>query len=79
MKIANCLIIQISKMQIEVASSTTEAEYIALSQSARDLILLKNILEHLNNFIKVNDREISTFLTIFKDNARALQLANEPK
>ena len=48
-------------MQTEVVLLMTEAEYVALLQSARDLILLKNALEYLSNFIKINNREISTF------------------
>lgn len=78
-KIANCLIIWVSKMQTEVALSTTEAEHITLLQSTREFIPLKNILEHLSNFVKVINREISAFSTIFEDNAGVLQLANEPK
>ena len=65
-KIVNCPIIGISKMQTEVALSVTKAEYILLSQSTRDLIPLKNILEYLNIFIKINDREMSTFLQFSK-------------
>ena len=66
-------------MQTEVALSTTEAEYIALSQSTRDLIPIKNMVEYLNNFIKVNNKEINTYSTLFEDNAGTLQLATEPK
>ena len=32
---ANCLIIWVSRLQIEIAISTPEAEYIALSQAIR--------------------------------------------
>ena len=78
-KIANYLTYWVRKMQMKVVLSTMEAEYIALSQSIRDLISIKNILEYLNKFIKLNNRQISTFSTIFKDNAGTLQLANEPK
>ena len=43
-KFANCPIVWVSKMQIEIALSTTEAEYISLSQSMRDLIPLRHIM-----------------------------------
>ena len=34
--LANCPLLWVSKLQTEVATSTMEAEYIALSQSVRD-------------------------------------------
>ena len=40
-KVANCSIYWVSKMQTKVALSATEAEYITLSQSTRDLISTK--------------------------------------
>ena len=76
-KVANCPILWVSKMQTEVALSTTEAEYIALSQSTRDLLLIKNMILFLNNFMKISNKEINTFSTLFEDNASALQLATE--
>ena len=78
-KIANCPICWVSKMQTEVALSTTEAEYIALSQSTRDLLPIKNIIEYLNQFMSFSNKQISTYSTIFEDNAGALRLAVEPK
>ena len=59
--------------------STTEAEYISLSQSTRDLLPIKNILDLLNKFIRIDNKEINTYSTIFEDNAGALQLATELK
>ena len=78
-KIANFLICWVSKIQTEVALFTTEAEYIALSQSLRDLIPIKNTIEYLNQFIRFDNKEICAYSTIFEDNAGALQLAIEPK
>ena len=75
---ANCPIYWVSKIQSEVALSTTEAEYIALFQSTRDLILIKNMVEYLNKFIQVNNAEINIYFTLFEDNAGTLQLATEP-
>ena len=43
-KFANCPACWVSNFQTEVALSTTEAEYISLSQSTRDLLLIKNTL-----------------------------------
>ena len=43
-KLANCPIIWVSKMQTEIDLSITEAEYISLSQSMRYLIPLRHIM-----------------------------------
>ena len=53
----------------------TEAEYITLSQSIRDLILIKTMIEYMNQFMKVNNKEINIYSTLFKNNAGTLQLA----
>ena len=66
-------------MQTEIALSTTEAEYIALSQSIRDLIPIRNIVTFLSNFLKINNKEINTYSIVFEDNSGALQLATEPR
>ena len=52
-KIANCPACWVSKMQTEIALSTTEAEYIALSQSMRDLLPIRSMIEYLNQFITI--------------------------
>ena len=71
-KITNCPICWISKLQTEVALSITEAEYISLSQSIRDLLPIKNIIEYLNQFIRIDNKNINTYSTVFKDNTGAL-------
>ena len=69
----------VSKSQTEIALSTTEAEYIALSQSMCDLIPLRNILMDLSKVIIVNPEHLVTYSTVFEDNNGALELAQEPK
>ena len=54
MKIANCPIHWVSKMQSEVALPTAEAECIALPQSTRDLMPIKQLVDFLNTFIESN-------------------------
>ena len=68
-KFANFPVCWVSKLQIEVALSTTEAEYISLSQITRDLLPIKNTLELLNKLIRINSKEINTYSKIFGDNA----------
>ena len=42
---ANCPVLFCSKLQTEIALSTTEAEYIALSQATRELLPFINLLK----------------------------------
>ena len=77
--LCGCAIVFKSKMQSEIALSTTEAEYIALSQSMRDLLPLRTILSELSRILMF---EITTPIaqsTVFEDNNGAIELAKEPK
>ena len=42
-------------------------------------MLIKNIIEYLNQFIRIDNKNINTYSTVFEDNAGALQLTTEPK
>ena len=44
---AGCPISRASKHQLQVALSTTEAKYIAMSQSLRDIIQVMNLLQEM--------------------------------
>jgi hypothetical protein len=76
---ATCPILWSSKLQTEVVLSTTEAEYIALSQSTRDLILMRDLLLELSCFTKLIVSDTITHSTIFEDNRGCVELANAPK
>ena len=78
-KYANCPILWVSKLQSEVALSTTESEYIALSQSLRDVIPLMTLLNELKTVISVSSNEPTIKCTIFEDNNGALELAKMPR
>ena len=77
---ANCPIIWVSKLQTQVALSTTAAEYISLSQSLQDGILLAQIVHESKdqNILNLNDK-IKVRCRCYKDNAGALELSNVPK
>ena len=69
-----------SKMQTITALSTTEAEYIALSTSLREVIPLMGILkEARENGIQITDVPPRIHCTVFEDNSGALELARLPK
>ena len=68
-----------SKLQTEMATSTIQVEYIALSSACRDTISLKTLREEVNFFRRLstsnesclkttkynNNEGVLTFLTIF--------------
>ena len=69
-----------SKMQTITALSTTEAEYIALSTSLREVIPLMGILmEARENGLQITDVPPKIHCTVFEDNSGALELARLPK
>jgi hypothetical protein len=78
---SGCPISWTSKMQTEVALSTTESEYISLSSALRDVIPLINLTREYKE--RYDDQNIifvpTVRCTLFEDNTGALELANTPK
>ena len=50
---SGCPIVWVSKMQTEISLSTTEAEYISLSQSLGDVIPLRTIIKEISPILKI--------------------------
>ena len=77
---AGCPVSWASKLQTQVALSTTEAEYVALSTSLRDAIPIMNLIKELNErkFITTNS-ETRIYCKVFEDNTGALEMARVPK
>jgi hypothetical protein len=77
---AGCPIIWASKLQSQVALSTTEAEYISLSMSLRDVLPIMFLLDEMRS---KNFQVICTaphvYCKVFEDNSGALELARLPK
>jgi hypothetical protein len=71
---ANCPLLWASKLQTEVALSTTEAEYIALSQAMRDLIPLRALLQDITSATKITIDNSTTYSTVFEDNKSCVDL-----
>ena len=74
-----CPILWHSKLQTEIALSTTEAEYISLSSAMRDLIPMRIILSEIGKVLDISDQEIVCHSKVFEDNKGAEELANVPK
>jgi hypothetical protein len=68
-KFCNFPILWVSKMQTQIAFSTMEAEYIALSQSMRDLIPILEILKELLPLVLKHDHTpvCSSYSKAFQD------------
>jgi hypothetical protein len=71
-----CPVSWASKLQSQVALSTTEAEYIAMSQSLRDVIPIMGLVQEMR------ERNFQVICTapyvhckVFEDNSGALKLA----
>jgi hypothetical protein len=80
MTLGGCPIQWSSKLQTEIALSTTEAEYIALSQAMRELLPLRRLLSEIvaeMNLSGATDSVIKS--TVFEDNNGAISTATSVK
>jgi hypothetical protein len=79
-KYAGCPIIWGSRLQTEFTQSSTESEYISLSQSLKEVIpiiaLIRELKRHNFNF---NDDDPDVKCKAFEDNDGAYQRATVPK
>jgi hypothetical protein len=77
---AGCPVCWASKLQSQVALSTTEAEYIAMSQALRDVIPVMNLIQEMKEKgFQVICTQPSVYCKVFEDNSGALELARLPK
>ena len=78
---SGCPISWASRMQTEVALSTTESEYISLSSALRETIPMMNLVQEFKD--KIDIGAVVTIPTIrctlFEDNSGAFELASTPK
>jgi hypothetical protein len=78
--LANCPLVWASKLQSTIALSTQNAEYVALSQSLRELVSIRELLLDLVGTLGIGtDIQFSTKSKAFEDNAAALQFARTGK
>ena len=76
---ADVPLLWISKLQSEVALSTTEAEFIALSNSLRDIIPISTLLNEISAALKLTIPQPEVLCTVFEDNNGAIAIATTPK
>jgi hypothetical protein len=75
-----CPVIWASKLQTEIVLSSTESEYVGLSESLRIAIVMMNLLNELKAFgIPIPKTTPTVFCKLFEDNAGAIHLAKVPK
>ena len=75
--VANCPIIWVSKLQPDIATSTMEAEYNALSMAMKSVLPLLELLRVVGKQVGLSEEQLTSFkTTVWEDNAGALTLAN---
>jgi hypothetical protein len=79
-KYAGCPLTWASKMQTETALSTTEAEFIALSEGLRTVIPIMSLLEEMQDQgVNITRSRADIKCKVFEDNTGALTIATLPK
>jgi len=86
-----CPLLWVSKLQTQIALSTMESEYIALSQSMRDLIAIREVLKEIHKLVLDSKMKIAyqshskafeetiPQSTVHEDNQACLKFASMPK
>ena len=76
---AGCPITWCSKLQTEIALSTTESEYIALSQAMREVIPFMNLMMEVGDIFKLHNPKPKLHCKVFEDNRSCIRVAESPK
>lgn len=69
----------VSKLQTEIALSTAESEYIALSQALRETIPLMNLMREVDVVFKLHIPKPKFVVKVHEDNQSCIAMANNPK
>jgi hypothetical protein len=72
---AGCPLHWVSCLQIEIALSTAEAEYIAISQPLRDVLPLISLLEELHNIFPLKVIPPNFICKVHEDNPSCISMA----
>ena len=76
---AGCPMFWQSKLQTEIALSTAEAEYIALSQALRETIPMTNLMREMNVIFPLYLPRPKFVLKVREDNQSCIAMTNNPK
>ena len=76
---ANCPIVWCSKLQAEIALSTAEAEYIALSHALREAIPIQNLAKEIDCVFSLHMPTPDFCLTVHEDNLSTIAMAESIK
>lgn len=79
--VANCPVVWKSKLQTEIALSTMEAEYVALSTACKDLFPIQDMVKELGAALGFSLAKMTNFyVKVHEDNVGALTLGRlEPR
>ena len=69
---AGCPIFWSSKLQIEVALSTAEAEYIAMSQATRVVLPMIELMKEIQNIVNLPDPDFGCIA--YEDNKKCIAI-----
>ena len=75
----HCTMLQISKLQTEITLSTTEAKYIPLLQSMRDVIQFMTLHKKVAETFNLKMTKPNIYCSVFEDNNGILELTKSPK
>jgi hypothetical protein len=77
---ASCPLLWASRLQTEIALSTTEAEYIALSAALREVIPMIDLcMEATQRGVPITNKAPTVYCRAFEDNTGAYEMATTPK
>ncbi len=76
---ANRLLVWCSKLQTEIALSTAEAEYNAMSHALRETIPIQNLVKEVSCIFHLPDPITDFCITVHEDNLSAISMAESLK
>lgn len=76
---AGCPIYWCSKLQTEIALSTTEAEYIALLHSMHEVLPFLNLMKEINDIFPFQNSKSNFYCKVWEDNCSFIKVAESPK
>ncbi len=75
----NCPVIWCSKLRTEIALSTAEAEYIAMSHALHETIPVQNLIKEINCIFDLPNPITDFCITLHEDNLSAIAMAESLK